>query len=97
MKPEATATGDPQDGRWKITLSFDGRRFCVPALELRPKTNLVHSKAARKPLARCRLFAYGPADATAVPKLHRLLPQLNPDLFYLSGTGLPRLSRKRGR
>jgi len=32
MKPEATAIGDPQDGRWKITLSFDGRRFCVPKL-----------------------------------------------------------------
>jgi len=30
MKPEATAIGDPQDGRWKITVSFDGRRFCVP-------------------------------------------------------------------
>jgi len=30
MKPEATAIGDPQEGRWKITLSFDGRRFCVP-------------------------------------------------------------------
>jgi len=29
MKPEATAIGDPQDGRWKITLMFDGRRFCV--------------------------------------------------------------------
>jgi len=22
MKPEATAIGDPQDGRWKITLTF---------------------------------------------------------------------------
>jgi len=22
MKPEATAMGDPQDGRWKITLMF---------------------------------------------------------------------------
>jgi len=32
MKPEATAIGDPHDGRWKITLSFDGRRFCVPKL-----------------------------------------------------------------
>jgi len=30
MKPEATAILAPQDGRWKITLSFDGRRFCVP-------------------------------------------------------------------
>ena len=30
MKPEATAVGDPQDGRWKITLMFDGRRFCIP-------------------------------------------------------------------
>ena len=30
VKPEATAIGDPQDGRWKITLTFDGRRFCIP-------------------------------------------------------------------
>jgi len=30
MKPEATALGDPQDGRWKITLMIDGRRFCIP-------------------------------------------------------------------
>ena len=30
MKPEATAIGDPQDGRCKITLMFDGRRFCIP-------------------------------------------------------------------
>jgi len=42
--------------------------------------------------ARCRLFAYGPADATAIPKPHRLLPHLNADWFYFSGTGLPRLS-----
>jgi len=47
--------------------------------------------------ARCRLFACGPADTTAIPQFHRLLPHLNPDLFYLSGTGLPRLSWKRGR
>jgi len=46
--------------------------------------------------ARCRLFAYGPADATAIPKPHHLLSRLNPDWFYLSGTGLPRLSWKRG-
>ena len=32
-----------------------------------------------------------------IPKLHHLLPQLNPDWLYLSGTGLPRLSWKRGR
>jgi len=37
-----------------------------------------------------------PADATAIPKPHRLLPHLNPDWFYVSGTGLPRLSWKRG-
>jgi len=30
MKPEATAILAPQDGRWKITVSLDGRRFCVP-------------------------------------------------------------------
>jgi len=47
--------------------------------------------------ARCRLFAYGPADVTAIPKPHHLLPHLNPNWFYLSGTGLPRLSWKRGR
>ena len=27
----------------------------------------------------CRLYAYGPADATAIPKPHHLLPHLNPD------------------
>ena len=43
--------------------------------------------------AKCRLFAYGPADASAS---HHLLPHLNPDWFYLSGTGLPRLTCKRG-
>jgi len=30
MKSEATAIFAPQDGRWKISVSFDGRRFCVP-------------------------------------------------------------------
>jgi len=30
MKPEATAIGDPQNGRWKITLMFDGRTFWIP-------------------------------------------------------------------
>jgi len=47
--------------------------------------------------ARCRLFVHGPVDATVIPKPHHLLPQLNPDRFYLSGTSLPRLSWKRGR
>ena len=28
---------------------------------------------------RCKLFAYGPADATAIPKCHHLLPHLDPD------------------
>jgi len=27
MKSEATAIFAPQDGRWKITVSFDGRRL----------------------------------------------------------------------
>jgi len=40
------------------------------------------------------LFAYGPADATVIPKPHHLLPHLNPDWFYVCGTGLPRLSWK---
>jgi len=37
-------------------------------------------------------FAYGPADATAIPKPHHLLSHINPDWFYLSRVGLPRLS-----
>jgi len=43
--------------------------------------------------ARCRLFAHGSADATASqnPIISCLL---NQDWFYLSGTGLPRLSWK---
>jgi len=32
--------------------------------------------------ARCTLFAYGSADATAIPKPHHLLPHSNPDWFY---------------
>ena len=35
MKPEATAIGYPQDGRRKITLTFDGRRFCIPTRQWR--------------------------------------------------------------
>ena len=46
---------------------------------------------------RRRLFAYVLADATAIPKPHRLLPHLNADWFYLYGTSLPGLSWKRGR
>jgi len=37
---------------------------------------------------RCRLFAYGPADATVSEKPHHLLPHLNPDWIYLSGIGI---------
>ena len=33
--------------------------------------------------------AYVPADATAIPKPDHLLPHLNPDWFYLSGTAYP--------
>ena len=40
--------------------------------------------------SRCRLFAYGPADATAIQKPRHVLRHLNPDWFYPSGTGLPR-------
>ena len=47
--------------------------------------------------ARCRLFAYGPADATAISKPHHVFRHLYPDWFYLSATGLPRLSWERCR
>ena len=30
----------------------------------------------------CRLFACGPADATAIPEPHHLLPDLNSDWFF---------------
>jgi len=32
--------------------------------------------------ARCRLFAYGPADATAIPRPNHLLLHLNPVLLF---------------
>jgi len=35
------------------------------------------------PRAGCRLCAYGPADATAIPKPHNLLPHLHPGCSYL--------------
>ena len=47
--------------------------------------------------ARCGLFAYGPVDATAFQNpIISCQGYLNPDWFYLSGNGLPRLTRKRG-
>jgi len=35
MKPEATAIRAPQDGRWKITLSFDGAGFACRNLGIK--------------------------------------------------------------
>ena len=61
------------------------------------RVNVMRCWCGCLPGARCRLFAYGPADATAIPKPHHLLPHLNPDWFYLSATGLPWLSWRRGR
>jgi len=37
---------------------------------------------------KCRLSAYGPADATAIREHHHLLRHLNSDWFSFSGTGL---------
>jgi len=42
--------------------------------------------------ARCRWFAYGPADANAIPSS---LAPVKSRMVYLSGAGLPRLSWKR--
>jgi len=44
--------------------------------------------------AGCRLFAYGPADATSVPKARHLV-SFESRLVSLSGTSLPRLSWKK--
>jgi len=46
--------------------------------------------------ARCRLFAYGPADAAAIPKPHHVLRHLNPDWFYLSGYRLTQVVLEKG-
>ena len=43
--------------------------------------------------ARCKWFAYGPADATATAWS---LAPVKSRMVYLSGAGLPRLSRKKG-
>jgi len=42
--------------------------------------------------ARCRLFAYGPADATAIPKPHHFLPHLK--LTVIRTHNLGQLSTK---
>jgi len=44
--------------------------------------------------ARCKWFAYGPADATATPPC---LAPVKSRKVYLCGAGLPRLSWKKGR
>ena len=59
------------------------------------KNSVIRSWCGYPSKARCRLLAYGPADATASPKPCHLLPYLNPAWFYLVDTGLPRLSWKR--
>jgi len=41
-----------------------------------------------------QIVCIGPADATAIPKPHHLLPHLIPDWFYLSDTSLPRFPGK---
>jgi len=46
------------------------------------------------PGARCKWFAYGPADATAIPSS---LAPVKSRMVCLSGAGLPRLSWKKGR
>jgi len=43
--------------------------------------------------ARCKWFAYGPADATATSSF---LAPVKSRMVYLSGAGLPRLSWKKG-
>ena len=43
--------------------------------------------------ARCKWFAYGPADATATPSS---LAPLKSRMVHISGAGLPRLSWKKG-
>ena len=45
--------------------------------------------------ARCRLFAYCLADATAIPKPHHLLPRLNPDCLTFLVMAYPGCPRKK--
>jgi len=59
-------------------------------------TNSVKALKAHLSGTRCRFFLHI-SWCHWIPKRHHLLPHLNPDWSYLSGTGLPRLSWKRGR
>jgi len=43
---------------------------------------------------RCRLFAYGPADATVSQKPHHLLPHLNQEWFTFLVPAYPGCPRK---
>jgi len=47
------------------------------------------------PVARCRLFAHGPADATPIPKPHNLLPHLMQTGFIFLELAYPGCPRKR--
>jgi len=76
-----------------LTLFFGARKSIRPAC----KKSAMRCWCGFLSGARCRLFAYGPADATAIPKPRHLLPHFNADCFYLSDTGLPMFSWQRGR
>ena len=55
-------------------------------MQLRQQSSLMRYSYSYLSGVRCRLFAYGLADATAIPKPYHLLHHLNPDWFYISGT-----------
>jgi len=83
---------------FNFLFAFSALTLLVGHREEHPACNIsvMRCWCAYLSVARCRLFAYGPADATAIPKPHHLLAHLNTDWFYLSGAGLPRLSWKKG-
>jgi len=66
------------------TLFMPYHRWCLYAAVVVVVTLRLQENAMQ-----CVSYAYGPADATAIPKPDHLLPHLNPDWFYLSGTGYP--------
>jgi len=93
---------DSWSPRFQSNVSFIHRRnslilFYVPSvlrccllgvrMGIRPKKWVMKCCCGYLSGVRCRLFAYDPADATASLRPRHLLPRLNPDWFYLSGTG----------
>ena len=71
--------------------SFSALTLLVGRQEEHPacRNRLIRCWCGYLSAARCRLFCIWNSWWHCIPRLHHLLPPLNPGWFYLSGTGFP--------